>query len=105
MEEPEQIGQNGRRPNGTFAPGNPGGPGPLGAKRVAEYREAIFKAVSADDLEAIVRKLARRALKGDVHAAREVLDRILGKPKQSIDIAGALEILKLYAKDAPTEAV
>ena len=41
--------------------------------------------VSDDDLRAIVSTLVEKAKAGDVMAAREVLDRLLGKAKISIE--------------------
>jgi pyruvate-formate lyase-activating enzyme len=70
---------NGRTPRGQFAKGNPGGPGNPHAKRVAEFREAIMDAVSTADLKAVAKALVRRAKEGDIAAARELFDRVLGK--------------------------
>lgn len=70
---------NGRAPNGRFTTGNPGGPGnPHGAK-VSKLRAAILRAVDEGDIEAIVAKLVEMARSGDLTAAREVLDRTIGK--------------------------
>ncbi len=54
-------------------------------KRVAELRSALLDAISPEDLRAIVTKLVQQAKQGDVQAAREVLDRCLGKSVQSIE--------------------
>jgi hypothetical protein len=70
---------NGRDNNGRFALGNPGGPGNPYAQRTAELRAAMLSAVTTDDLTAIVAMLVKQAKAGDMAAAREVLDRVLGK--------------------------
>lgn len=62
-----------RTDKGTFAPGNPGGPGrPHGRGPVAEMRMAL-----GTDLHKIIGALKAQALAGDVQAIRIVLDRVL----------------------------
>lgn len=78
---PSTNGDNGgRTARGTFAKGNAGGPGNPHAKRVARLRSALMRAVTPDDIKGIVRKLIDMARAGDVAAAREVLQRVLGPP-------------------------
>lgn len=79
MIEPSTNGLNGRDIAGRFQPGNPGGPGNPHAKRVAALRTATLEVVSDEDMRAIVGKLVDLAKAGNVPAAREVLDRCLGK--------------------------
>lgn len=78
-----------RDPRGRFLPGGPGGPGNPHARRVAELRSALFAAVSADDLRAVVAAMLSQAKRGDVAAAKLILSYTVGKP-QEID-AAALE--------------
>jgi hypothetical protein len=78
--EPTRIG---RDASGRFAPGNPGGPGAIAherTKRARALRQALHDAVTAEDLAAVARALVDRAKAGDVAAARELLDRIIGRP-------------------------
>jgi len=82
-----------RDSRGRFARGNPGGPGNPRARQVAQLREALVGAVSATDLRAIVRTLVKQARDGDVVSAREVLDRVLGKPASS-EVLARLEALE-----------
>lgn len=77
-----------RAPDGKFLRGNRGGPGNPHNKRVYELRKVLLDAVGDDDLRAIVAALITQAKLGDTIAAREVLDRVLGKPKQSVEITG-----------------
>lgn len=78
---PSTNGGNGARDEGgRFANGNPGGPGNPYAQQVARIRSAILEAVSDDDLRAVVAALVEKARKGDVAAARELLNRLAGKP-------------------------
>ncbi|MFG0331698.1 MAG: DUF5681 domain-containing protein [Phycisphaerales bacterium] len=76
---PSTNGRNGRDASGRFTKGNPGGPGNPHARRVQEIRSAVLDAVTAEDIELIVKALIRRAKSGDVRAARELLDRAVGK--------------------------
>jgi hypothetical protein len=78
--EPTRIG---RDASGRFAPGNPGGPGAIAherTKRARVLRQALHDAVTTEDMAAVARALVERAKAGDVAAARELLDRIIGRP-------------------------
>ena len=62
--EPTRIG---RDASGRFAPGNPGGPGAIAherTKRARELRQALYAAVTSEDLAAIARALIDKALAG-----------------------------------------
>ena len=48
---------------------------------MARLRSALFKAVSPDDLKAVVAALLKSAKSGDVAAARELIQRLLGPPE------------------------
>jgi len=89
-DSPSTNGDNGRQAGGRFAQGNAGGPGNPHAKRVAKLRTALFKAVSPDDLKAVVAALLKSAKGGDVAAARELLQRLLGPP-EALDFVERLE--------------
>ena len=84
---------NGRDTTGRFLPGNPGGPGNPHAKRVAALRAAMLEAVSDEDMRTIVGKLVALARSGNVPAAKEVLDRCLGKVQEA-DLLERLESLE-----------
>ncbi len=86
---PSPPDDNGRETaTGRFAAGNTFGEGNPHHKRVAELRSALLDAISPEDLRAIVEQLVQKAKSGDVVAAREVLDRALGKPSQAIAVEG-----------------
>ena len=91
--DPAVDGAGGRNRNGRFAPGNTIGRGNPMARKAAQLRAAMFRAVTATDLKAIVRQLVSMALAGDVAAAREVLQRCLG-PAESLDILARIEALE-----------
>jgi hypothetical protein len=70
---------NGRDTGGRFAAGNSFAKGNPYGRRVNELRGALFDAVGPEDLREIVRSLVEQAKEGNIPAAREVLDRTLGK--------------------------
>jgi hypothetical protein len=71
----------GRDAKGRFTAGNTGGPGNPFGRRLAMMREAVMRAVSADDVEQLLRKLLALAMDGDLAAAKLVLQYAVGKPK------------------------
>ena len=83
---PSSNGSNGRVAGGRFTKGHPGGPGNPHARQVAAIRAVLMAAVSDDDLRAIVSTLVEKAKAGDVMAAREVLDRLIGKAKVAVAV-------------------
>lgn len=94
MYSPSPNGSNGDRgAGGRFAKGNPGGPGNPYAKRASDLRSAMIKAVSLRDMRAIVKKLVEQAKAGNVPAAKEVLERCLGKPQEA-DLIERIEQLE-----------
>ena len=59
---PSTNGPDGRDARGRFAKGNAGGPGNPHARKVAQLRSALLRAVSAGDLRAVVKKLVDQKL-------------------------------------------
>jgi len=84
MSKPKTNGTNGRKSNGQFAKGNPGGPGNPYARRTARLRATLLDAVGEDGLSEIVQELVSAAKGGDVQAAKLVLSYTLGKPGDAI---------------------
>lgn len=71
-----------------FGKGNKFGRGnPLG-RQVNQLRVALAKAVTPADIQKITKALVRKAKKGDVAAAKEVYDRLLGKANQPVSLTG-----------------
>ena|SRR5688572_8527666 len=105
MQSPSPNGENGRDGNGRFTRGNAGGPGNPFAKRVAHLRSLLMEHVTDADVRAIVSALVARAKKGDIAAAREVLDRTIGKSTnapEDVEISPLEEVssprmIKIYA--------
>ena len=93
MSPPSPNGGNGRDGRGRFAKGNCVGPGNPHARHVGQLRSALLAAVTREDLEAVIRKLVELAKNGNIQAAKEVLDRCLGKPQEA-DLIDRIEQLE-----------
>lgn len=76
-----------RGADGRFLPGNPGGPGSPLARRAVTMRRTLTDATTEADLLAIWRVLLDQAKGGDLPAIREVLNRLMGMPANSILLA------------------
>ena len=100
MVNPSRNGSDGRDERGRFAPGNPGGPGNPHAKQTGELRSAMLKAVTEKDMRAVVMKLVELAKSGNVPAAKEVLDRCLGRPVEA-DLIERLDQVEELLKETP----
>ncbi len=85
MIEQSTNGTHGRKPNGQFAKGNPGGPGNPYARHVARLRASLIEAVGDDGLKDIVQGMVTAAKGGDVAAAKLLLSYLLGKPADSVE--------------------
>jgi hypothetical protein len=70
----------------------------FGGDQFAGYREklraAMLKSVTPTDFQKLARKMLAQALKGNVAAAHELFDRILGKSAQPItgEDSGAVKV-------------
>ena len=85
MDTPSVNGPlGGRDERGRFMRGNRGGPGNPHVEKTAKLRSALLSAVTEKDLKAVVMKLVKLAKDGDVVAAREILNRCIGKPVETI---------------------
>jgi hypothetical protein len=71
---------------GRFVKGSGGGPGNPYARRVARLRRELYRAVTPEDLRAVVRALVEKARAGDVAAIKELLDRTVGKARPIEDV-------------------
>jgi len=90
---PSTNGANGRKPDGQFAKGNPGGDGNPFAKHVARLRAVLFEAVTPADLKDVVTALLNQAKAGDVASIKELLQRLLGPPVE-LDFVERLDALE-----------
>ena len=101
MPSPSPNGPNGRDTRGRFANGNAGGPGNPYALKVGKLRSAMLQAVTQADMTAIVKKLVAEAKGGDVRAAKEIIDRCIGKPTEADLIARIEQLEALAREDGP----
>lgn len=86
---------SGRDEHGRFAKGNPGGPGNPYARRQAEYQAAIQDVVSPQRFRGVLTVLLKAVLeRGDIQAARLLMDRVLGKPRAEPIAEGAMDMPK-----------
>lgn len=92
-DSPSTTGSNGRAVGGRFGAGNKFARGNPHARRVARLRSALFKAVGPEDVRDVVLALFESAKGGDVAAAKELLQRLLGPPTE-IDFAARLDALE-----------
>ena len=76
------TGFNGRGPGGKFAAGNKLARGNPVNRRAQRLRIAYVRAVSPADIAALVGAVVAAAKSGDIAAARELCDRVLGKAVQ-----------------------
>lgn len=89
-ENPALSGDTGRGNNGRFLPGNKIGIGqgnPF-AKRVNELRSALYKAITPQDVNDIVKAMIDNAKKGDTPSAKLVLGYVVSQPP---DVGGSEE--------------
>lgn len=76
-----------------FGPGNKFGKGNPHLKRIAALRASVIDAVTKEDIKSVILKLKEMALDGDVVAAKEFLDRCIGKAAQATpDMVQAIQI-------------
>jgi hypothetical protein len=64
-----------------FEKGNKLGKGNPLAKRQADYRKLFAKAITDEAMEAVAQAMVLAALKGDVQAARLIMEYTAGKPQ------------------------
>ena len=99
MATPSTNGVNG----GRFQKGNAGGPGNPHAAAVAGLRSALLGAVGTSEIEAVIKKLVELATEGNVAAAREVLDRTLGRVQDALLIQRLERLEELAAAMKPQQ--
>lgn len=93
ISQPSTTADNGRDATGRFTANNKLAKGNPHARRVAKLRSALLRAVTPDDMRAVVKRLLTMAKAGDVPAAKLLIERCLGR----------VESLDVYLHDEPTE--
>ena len=90
---PSTTESNGRGEGGRFRLGNKSAKGNPHARLVARLRAELLRAVTPADLRDVVAALLNQAKTGDVAAAKELLQRLLGPPVE-LDLLERLEALE-----------
>ena len=94
--QPKQVGKDAKRKaNGQFGEGNNAGDShkdPAGSLR-REFKRWFKEAITKEHIESIAKNLVAIATntdsKASVQAAKEILDRCMGKAEQPINIGGS----------------
>lgn len=73
----------GRNPDGTFAPGNPGGPGRPPRATERQYMAVVMTACDLDAWRAIVERAVEDAKNGDGAARAWLASYLLGRPDRA----------------------
>jgi hypothetical protein len=108
--EPSSNGdRNGRNSRGQFAPGNPGGPGNPNAASAVKHRAEFWRRLRPKDVAQALRVIREvmndtKAKPADrLTAARELLDRVLGRPVPA-DLLERIERLEALLAAREVEA-
>jgi len=83
-----------RHPDGTFAEGNPGGPGRPRREVEAGYLARLTDAVTLDDWSAVVARAVTDAKKGDGRA-REWLSRYLVSSADISTLGDSIQVVQV----------
>jgi hypothetical protein len=105
---PLTNGPNGRDERGRFSAGNQAAVGrsrPFAAQ-VASLRRAFFEGATAEDMTNLCQMLIKKALAGDLVAARWALLFLIGKPGEPVwpDAIAAMEAAEAQAATPPLPA-
>ena len=86
--KPISNGSNGRNGNGTFSKGNQLSKGHKSSSNVhaMALKKVLLETVTEKDMRAIVNKLVKLAMAGDIAAIKELFDRCLGRPLQTHEV-------------------
>jgi hypothetical protein len=79
---------DGRDNWGRFALGNRAAAGNPINKRMRELRQALFDCTTDGDIAEIKKSLMESARSGDTAAARVLLEYLIGRPSQAVEITG-----------------
>lgn len=72
---------------GRFVKGSPGGPGAaVLTKDKVKYHNILRQCVTEEEFKKVAQTLLIKAQQGESWACKELLDRLMGKPKSMVDI-------------------
>ena len=72
-------------PDGTFRPGNKGGPGNPFARQVGQLRKQILEALGTERFGRVLEAIIVKAEAGDIPAAKLLFQYALGKPGAAVE--------------------
>jgi hypothetical protein len=84
----EQQRADGRDAKGQFAVGNAGGPSHPIVHKFAALQKVLVNSSTADDIQRIAQVLMDKAKKGDLDAAKLIIQVCLGNPREWTDPEG-----------------
>ncbi len=87
------MSKSGRNPNGTFAEGNPGGPGRPSRATERQYMAVVMAACDLDTWQAIVERAVADAKNGDSTARAWLASYLLGKPSPNLSAPRPTRVL------------
>lgn len=109
--------KNGRKQNGQFAKGWKGGTGNPWAKMTHRFKVALINSTTKERRDQLIEELWNMALEDPYEddksasakrwAMQQILDRVFGKPEQTVSVEGvvtfaqALATLRPDSRDAP----
>lgn len=103
---PSKNGGNGRdAKTGQFLPGNSGGPGNRRGIELYKWRAVLLEATSPEDVLEIWKVGMQRAKDGDIHWAREIFNRLMGKPKETVEVDLNLTISDFFRRLAEAQVL
>jgi hypothetical protein len=87
---------NGKDATGRFLPGHKYAKGNPLAKYVQRNRSILLKNAKPQDILGIFNALVAKAKEGDVSAAKEVFDRVLGKPADDVSRDDQAKVIQMF---------
>jgi len=84
--------RNGRNKRGQFAKGNKTAKGhkdPKAEMRM-DFKRWFKEAITKEDIQAIAKALVRVAKRANIRAAKEIMDRCMGKAEQAHEVSGTV---------------
>lgn len=86
--KPRAVGADGRNNRGQFVEGNRLSVGNKShtSEKTKALKMALIEAVTESDIKKISKKLVSQAKGGNVHATKELFDRLWGRALQEVDL-------------------
>lgn len=79
------VGQDSK---GRFKKGNKLGKGNPSIRKTAHYKRLFDEAITDDLYKKVLQAVAKKAVKGDIQAAKIIIEQGAGKPQQYVEVSG-----------------